>query len=298
VVAAADVVGIDMGEVYIDGDKTSMHYWIPYCIFRGVYQVHRSTALAMRELPQVKVPILTIASPMDTVADPESEDIIARRSQAPWTRTYWFGTTHTPLIAPNITIYRETLNYMTAARTGSQMPDFEPSTQSIKVQNWSRLLQVGIGDSSRSRWQSDGYGSRSIGLFGNPWDGQTGAVIDNGKLGIGLWQDRLDHKLAPSFGTYLKMSLYDLPVRMTGVASVYYPFLWQCTGFAEWNVDRIRVGTRAPVGSAIQDSVVWIPEIGVSNGTVDIGVNVVVLQGVMVTVRHLFDGGMILGVAI
>ncbi len=298
VVGVVEFLGIDTGEVYIDGDKESMHYWIPYCVFRGVYQVHRSAALAMRELPKLKVPVLNLASRIDTTADPQSNDIIARRSQAPWTRTYWFGTTHTPLILPNITIYRETFKYMSAVTIGSKMPTFEIATDSIQVQDWNRSPSFGIDDSARVNWQLDGHLSGSIGLFGNPWDGQVGPVLENGSAGIGVWQDRVDHKLTPSFGTYFKVSTFDLPLRLTAVGGVYYPFLWQWTGFAEWNVDRLKWGTRVPFVSEIQDSIVFIPELSLSNGAVDFGLNVLFFQGLLLKVDYIFDRGIAFSLAL
>ena len=287
IVGAADILGIDVGQQYIENDGTSTHYWIPYCVFRGAYQVQRSAAHAMRELPKITVPVMAFACPTDHVADPESSDIIARRSNSPWMRTYWFGTTHTPMISPNITIYQETLRFFEAVTQHHAMADWITPTSSIPVTHWGTHPTGVPFDSVRIHLNSTTEAAASLGVVGTDWDGTWGLTVQHGELGGTLWQDRLDSKLAPTFGTFYEVSATASGFRAR--AEGYLSLGWQWASYVTWDSTEWRVATRVPVASRPQDLLMILPEIGISNGRFDSGVSLIAWNTCRLTYRYTWD---------
>ena len=199
IIPVADFFGIELGQAYVDIGMNTRHYCYPYNTLRSNFQILKSTAMVRRQISNIKVPILSIHSPLDPVADPESELYLGYASNAPFIKILWYGTEHTPLIHPNADIYQEILTFLQAP-SESLTHSFYRSDQTEIIRSAPKpdtgdfFASYISGQNNRGslEWPqypfSSGFGVKAF-QEKNHWG-----------LGVGVVVDHLNSKLNPSFG--------------------------------------------------------------------------------------------------
>ena len=285
IIPFADFFNIDLGSVYVNIGMNSRHYCYPYNSLRSNFQLLRATLQARRKLSNIKVPILAIHSRTDNVADPQSEDYIARFSSAPYTKVLWFGDEHTPLIHPNAQIFSEILSFIQNPENAvSHQLDYDAqNTEIIKndihKKPFSEAYNFSYTNQNNEEYlleiPAPNYGERTNFLYSRKGNKRM--------LGWGFTSDHLNSVINPSLGykydlRFLLASQNLNNASIWGSYQMYLEFLWQHILYLKLDylseLDRYAsFGYRFPIFTNVSDDYFLQGEIAQNNYDWQQGIN-------------------------
>jgi hypothetical protein len=234
IVPFADFFNVDMGIAYVNIGMNTRHYCYPYNPLRTNFQVLRGTLQARRKLPNLQVPVLSIHSRTDNVADIESEYYINRFSQTPAMKVLWYGNEHTPLIHPQPEIYQEILSFI-------HDPEYTASHQLYYDSANTEILHNTVHHKPLSDFYTFQYTNQNndeylleapASDYGESVNFLYARKGNKRMLGWGMTSDHLNNVLNPSLGYKYDLRLLLANQNLTnawlwGSYQLYVEFLWQ-----------------------------------------------------------------------